>query len=99
MRRLPPDQRKIPLTTIAARTRLDTDGVEFLLMRAFSLGLLDGTIDEVAGTVHVTRVAPRVLRPEELARLRGHLLAWIGKVDAAAAMLEAEGVTHVAAIA
>ena len=57
--RLPPDQRKIPLATIAARTKLDIDGVEFLLMRAMSLKLVTGTIDEIDATVHTPRGAAR----------------------------------------
>lgn len=39
--------RRIPLATIAARTKLSVDGVEFLLMKALSLHLIEGVIDEV----------------------------------------------------
>ena len=92
--RLPPDQRKIPLSTIAARTKLDVDGVEFLLMRAMSLRLVTGTIDEIESTVDVRHVAPRVLTPAEIAGLKVHVESWMAKVDGASALLEAEGGEH-----
>lgn len=44
---LPPEQRRIPLATIAARTKLSVDGVEFLLMKALALHLIEGSIDQV----------------------------------------------------
>jgi hypothetical protein len=44
---LPPEERRIPLATIAARTKLSTDGVEFLLMKALALHLIEGSIDQV----------------------------------------------------
>jgi hypothetical protein len=41
------------LGAISERTKLDKDGVEFLLMKALSLKLIKGTIDEVQQTVQV----------------------------------------------
>jgi hypothetical protein len=46
---LPPEQRRIPLATIAERTKLSVDGVEFLLMKALALHLIEGSIDQVGG--------------------------------------------------
>ncbi len=51
MRSLPAEQRTIPMSAIAARTKLSVDGVEFLLMKALSLRLIQGVIDQVAGIV------------------------------------------------
>lgn len=50
---LPAEQRTIPLAAIAQATKLGDDGVEFLLMKALSLHLIEGSIDQVAGTVQV----------------------------------------------
>ena len=97
--RLPPDQRKLPLATVAARTKLDVDGVEFLLMRAMSLGLVTGSIDELEATVEIRHVQPRVLTPTEIEALKAHVGTWMGKVDGAAALLDAEGVSAIEAIA
>jgi 26S proteasome regulatory subunit N9 len=97
--RLPPDQRRIPIATIAARTLLDADGVEFLLMRAMSLKLVEGSIDSIDSSVNITHVAPRVLTPAELNGLKGHLKSWVGKVETAASLLASEGVSAVEAFA
>ena len=51
---LPADKRTIHLSDIAERTKLNVDGVEFLLMKTLSLNLIKGTIDEVDQTVHVS---------------------------------------------
>ena len=50
-RSLPAERRTIPMSVIAARTKLSVDGVEFLFMKALSLRLIQGVIDQVAGTV------------------------------------------------
>ncbi len=50
-RSLPAEQRTIPLSEIAARTKLGADGVEFLLMKTLSLKLIEGVIDQVDSTV------------------------------------------------
>jgi 26S proteasome regulatory subunit N9 len=89
--RLPPDARTLPLATVAERTRLDASGVEFLLMKALSLGLVRGTIDQVSGTVEITWVTPRVLTTAEMASLGERLGTWLDKVDATRTTLEADG--------
>ena len=97
--RLPPEKRRIPLAQVAARTQLDIDGAEFLLMRAMSLKLVSGQIDELGATVDIRHVAPRVLTMPEIAGLKQNVEGWMAKVDGAAGLLEAEGVTAVEAAA
>ena len=46
-------------------------------MRAMSLGLIRGTIDEVAQAVSVTWVQPRVLDTKEVATLSLQLADWV----------------------
>jgi 26S proteasome regulatory subunit N9 len=87
---LPADARTISLETIAAKTQLSLDGVEFLLMKTMSVHLIEGVIDQVAGTVRVTWVQPRVLLLPQVAELRARLDGWIGKVTAARLSLENE---------
>ena len=45
-------------------------------MRAMSLGLLKGTMDEVQQEFSVTWVQPRVLDKDQLALLRNQLDGW-----------------------
>ena len=87
---LPAEERTIPLAAIAAKTQLSLDGVEFLLMKTLSVHLIEGVIDQVASTVRVTWVQPRVLLPPQVAELRARLDGWFDKVHAARLSLEAE---------
>ncbi|KAI8474163.1 MAG: 26S proteasome regulatory subunit [Monoraphidium minutum] len=89
---LPPEQRSIPLTAIAERTKLTIDGVEFLLMKALSLHLIEGSIDQVDGTVAVSWVQSRVLTAKQLGGLKDRLDVWIGKVNAVSANLEQDSI-------
>ena len=61
---LPAEQRSISLSDIGARTQLDVDGAEFLLMKALSLKLIHGQIDQVDQRVQV--------RPEQ----KRKIMAW-----------------------
>jgi 26S proteasome regulatory subunit N9 len=60
-------------------------------MKALSLGLVRGTIDQVSGTVEITWVTPRVLTTAEMASLGERLGTWLDKVDATRTTLEADG--------
>ena len=46
------------MDTIAKSTKLSQDGVEFLLMKTLSLHLIEGSIDQVSGTVQVYSAHP-----------------------------------------
>jgi hypothetical protein len=50
--------------------------VEWVLMRAMSLGLIKGIIDGVEEVVNVTWVQPRVLDKDQLNLLHDQLGAW-----------------------
>ncbi|CAN0084035.1 unnamed protein product, partial [Laminaria digitata] len=75
--------RNIPFEEVAARTKLPIDQVEWLVMRAMSLKLVKGVMDEVERLVHVTWVQPRVLENSQLARLNERLGEWRGRVNEA----------------
>jgi len=53
---LPATERTISFAAITARTQLPTTEVEWLLMRAMSLGLVKGSIDEVDQVVEISYV-------------------------------------------
>lgn len=52
---LPADSRTIALPSIATATKLSVDGVEFLLMKALSLHLIEGVIDQVRALTETSR--------------------------------------------
>ncbi len=57
-------------------------------MRAFSLGLLKGKIDQVEGVVHVTFIKPRVLDKAQIAVLKEKVEAWRQKTATALVFME-----------
>lgn len=84
----PPHDRVIPFADIAARAVIPINQVESLLMRAMSLELVKGTLDEVAQDVSVTWVQPRVLGKEQISNLYTQLTDWEARVKTAAATIE-----------
>lgn len=70
----------------------DGGQVEWLLMRAMSLKLIKGVIDEVKQAVSISWVQPRVLNPEQIKQLASRLQAWGGKVQETLVYVENETV-------
>ncbi|WMV31301.1 hypothetical protein MTR67_024686 [Solanum verrucosum] len=93
----PADDRTIPLSVIAERTKLTVEDVEYLLMKSLSVHLIEGIIDQVEGTVHVSWVQPRVLGIPQIKSLRDRLDNWVDKVHTALLSVEAETPDLVAA--
>lgn len=89
---LPADEKTASLSDIAKRTGLTEDGVEFLLMKAFSLNLIRGVINGVKGTVSISWVAPRVLTLPEIEAFKDKVGAWLERVDKKAQELEKQSV-------
>eukprot|EP00262_Sarcandra_glabra_P021883 TRINITY_DN942_c0_g1_i2.p1 TRINITY_DN942_c0_g1~~TRINITY_DN942_c0_g1_i2.p1 ORF type:complete len:387 (+),score=58.78 TRINITY_DN942_c0_g1_i2:236-1396(+) len=86
----PSEDRTIPLNIIAQRTNLSVEDVEYLLMKSLSVHLIEGIIDQVEGTVHVSWVQPRVLGIPQIESLRNRLDNWLEKVHTALLSVEAE---------
>eukprot|EP00050_Salpingoeca_kvevrii_P006757 m.291448 g.291448 ORF g.291448 m.291448 type:complete len:372 (+) comp12470_c0_seq1:63-1178(+) len=84
----PAQNRTLSFAQIAEKTQLPLDMVELLVMRALSLGLVKGTIDEVEQAALLHWVQPRVLSIQQLAGMRDKLAAWIDKVDTVALDME-----------
>ncbi|KAL2547983.1 26S proteasome non-ATPase regulatory subunit 13-like protein B [Forsythia ovata] len=93
----PSEDRTIPLNVIAKRTKLTVEDVEYLLMKSLSVHLIEGIIDQVEGTVHVSWVQPRVLGIPQIKSLRDRLNNWTDKVHTALLSVEAETPDLVAA--
>ncbi|CAL9099232.1 26S proteasome non-ATPase regulatory subunit 13 homolog B-like [Musa acuminata AAA Group] len=86
----PSEDRTIPLSIIAEQTKLSIEDVEYLLMKALSVHLIEGIIDQVEGTVYVSWVQPRVLGITQIKSLHDRLDGWVQKVRTALSTVEAE---------
>ncbi|KAM1909450.1 hypothetical protein ACFX13_038204 [Malus domestica] len=86
----PAEDRTIPLSIIAERTKLSVEDVEHLLVKSLSVHLIEGIIDQVEETVHVSWVQPRVLGIPQVKSLRDRLDSWLDKVHNALLSIEAE---------
>lgn len=80
--------RSFSFALIAQETRLPANEVELLVMKALSIGLIKGSIDEVNQVVHITWVQPRVLDKTQIESLRELLGNWSEKVKSSVYMVE-----------
>lgn len=74
------EDRTITFSTVAQVTEVKEEEVEWLLIKAMSLDLIRGEIDQVDGTVKITWVKPRVLDPQRIQIVRGTIDKWKNKV-------------------
>jgi len=86
----PSGQRRITFDTIAQTADVPLAQVELLVMRALSLGLLKGTIDEVDQAVSFTWVQPKILNLNQIAGMRTRLQTWVESVKGALNLMENE---------
>jgi len=81
--------RSLPFSFIQKEACLpDIGQVEHMVMKALSLGLIKGTIDEVEQVVHITWVQPRVLDKDQIKTMRNLLGLWGEKVKSSVYMVE-----------
>ena len=78
---LPAEEKSVCLGDIGDRTKLPVESVEFLLMKALSLHLIEGIIDQVNGTVSISWVAPRVLTLPEIEDVKARVDDWLQRVE------------------
>ena len=78
---LPAEEKSVSLGDIGDRTKLPVESVEFLLMKALSLHLIEGIIDQVNGTVSISWVAPRVLTLPEIEDVKARVDDWLQRVE------------------
>ncbi len=74
------NDRQIRFNDIAARTHIDMDQVEWVIMRAMSLNLIRGSIDQVGQFVNVTWVQPRILDKQQIGVVAEQLEGWATRV-------------------
>eukprot|EP01092_Planopodium_desertum_P007517 TRINITY_DN3086_c0_g2_i1.p1 TRINITY_DN3086_c0_g2~~TRINITY_DN3086_c0_g2_i1.p1 ORF type:complete len:296 (+),score=23.40 TRINITY_DN3086_c0_g2_i1:32-889(+) len=84
----PAGKRVITFKDIQDRTHRSVDEVEGLVMKALSLGLIRGEIDEVEGIVSISWVRPRVLGLTQIKSMESKLDSWTKKVTATLTTVE-----------
>lgn len=74
--RRPPHDRAMTFQTISKETNVQAADIEILIMKALSLGLLKGRIDQVAEIARINWVQPKVLDPGQIDGMRVRLREW-----------------------
>jgi len=78
-----PHDRLIPFRDIMVQCHVGAGEVELVVMRAMSLCLIKGKLDQIKQTVSVTYVIPRILQLSHLADLKGKMDCWLDKINTA----------------
>lgn len=89
--RRPPHQRAMSFDTISADTKVRPKEIEHLVMKALSLGLVRGTIDQVDELVNFTWVQPRILDMSQIASMSARLGEWGENVNKLGNWIESTG--------
>ncbi|RKF72384.1 putative 26S proteasome regulatory subunit rpn9 [Golovinomyces cichoracearum] len=89
--RRPPHDRAISFNDIVEETKVRPDEIEHLIMKALSLGLLKGTIDQVNQVACINWVQPKVLDLKQIDNMRIRLQEWDSGVNSLGNWIEAKG--------
>uniref|UniRef100_A0A671LX78 26S proteasome non-ATPase regulatory subunit 13 n=1 Tax=Sinocyclocheilus anshuiensis TaxID=1608454 RepID=A0A671LX78_9TELE len=84
----PANHRQLTFQEIAQSAKIQVNEVELLVMKALSVGLIKGSIDEVEQKVHMTWVQPRVLDVQQIKGMKDRLDFWCGDVKNMAMLVE-----------
>ncbi|KAH9829799.1 26S proteasome non-ATPase regulatory subunit 13 [Teratosphaeria destructans] len=76
-----PQDRSMTFATISQETKVQPDEIEHLIMKALSLGLLKGQIDQVAEVAKISWVQPKVLDRGGVEGMRNRLREWDSGVE------------------
>lgn len=83
--------RKLTFEEIASETKLPLNEVELLVMKALAIGLVKGSIDQVAQEVHLNWVQPRVVDKSQIKTMVKRLDTWLADVNAMKGLIEEKG--------
>lgn len=75
------DDRSLSFERIAQHCNVGKDDVELLVMKAMSLQLVRGIIDEVDEVAHINWILPRYLNAGHLNIMVSKLKEWEGKME------------------
>lgn len=86
-----PNDRSMTFATISEETKVSLDEIEHLIMKALSLGLLKGSIDQVDEVARITWVQPKVLDKSGIEAMRQRLRDWDSGVEKLGVWIENSG--------
>jgi len=84
-------QRNLPFSQIAEVAQVSSEDTELLVMKAMSLGLVKGLIDQVEQSVRVSWVQPRLLDIERIKIVQNRIEKWQNNLEDVLRKLETEG--------
>lgn len=87
----PPQDRSMTFTTISEETKVNLDEIEHLIMKALSLGLIRGSIDQVTEVARISWVQPKVLDRNGIEGMHTRLREWDGGVERLGNWIEGVG--------
>ena len=77
--------------TISRETQIRPEKIEILIMKALSLGLVRGSIDQVAEVAKINWVQPKVLDMKQVDNMRVRLKDWDSSVNQLGHWIEGVG--------
>ena len=77
--------------TVSQETNVRPQEIEILIMKALSLGLLKGSIDQVAEIARINWVQPKVLDMKQIDNMRVRLKDWDSSVNQLGNWIEGVG--------
>eukprot|EP01128_Nolandella_sp_AFSM9_P005999 TRINITY_DN3012_c0_g1_i1.p1 TRINITY_DN3012_c0_g1~~TRINITY_DN3012_c0_g1_i1.p1 ORF type:complete len:391 (-),score=101.59 TRINITY_DN3012_c0_g1_i1:108-1280(-) len=86
----PSHDRTVTFDQIAKQTQVAANDVEFLVMHALAMKLIQGSIDQVNSKVEITWVQPRILSLPQIQNVGERLGEWQGNVKGALSLMENE---------
>lgn len=84
----PASERTLTFDEIAEGLEIPLEQVEWVIMRAFSVNLMEGSMDQIEGSVHVTWILPRALNNDQMTELAGQFASWATKVISTKEVME-----------
>ncbi|MCJ1308612.1 26S proteasome regulatory subunit [Agyrium rufum] len=89
--RRPAHDRAMTFQTISHETQVQMNQIEILIMKALSLGLLRGSIDQVSEVARINWVQPKVLDLGQIDSMRKRLKDWDSSVNELGQWIEGVG--------
>jgi len=86
----PAEGRTINFNEVSVASKIPLDEVELLVMKAFSVKLIKGVIDQVSQTVTIYWVQPRVLDIPQIIKMNERLTTWVSSVGQLANYMQNE---------